>query len=198
MKAIVRVLTSWGPLGLFLLAMLDSAGVPLPTAVDALLVATAVVSPAQAYLSAALAVAGSAIGCMFLFYVARKGGQAYLERHASGEKGLRFRAWFRTYGLITVFVPCFLPIPMPLKVFVLSSGALGVDPRKFLLTVLAARVPRYFGLAFLGAQLGEGSGAWLKQHAWHIGGFAIALAAALVLAVRVVARRQLAPYRETA
>lgn len=194
MKAIVRVLTSWGPLGLFLLAIFDSAGIPLPAAVDALLIATAAVSPAQAYLSAGLAVIGSAIGCMFLFYLARKGGEAYLEKHAVGERAVRFRLWFRTYGLITVFIPCLLPIPMPLKVFVLSSGALGVNPRKFLLTVLAARIPRYFGLAFLGAQLGENSGEWLKQHAWHVAAFAILLAAALVFTVRIIGRRQAAPY----
>lgn len=194
MKAIVQVLTSWGPLGLFFLAIFDSAGVPLPTAVDALLVATAAVSPPQAYFSAALAVVGSAIGCMFLFSVARKGGEAYLQRNASGEKALRFRAWFHTYGLITVFIPCLLPIPMPLKVFVLSAGAFGVNPRKFLLTVLAARIPRFFGLAYLGAQLGENSGAWLKQHAWHIAGFAVLLAAVLVLAVQSIARRQISPY----
>lgn len=194
MKTIVGVLTSWGPLGLFLIAVLDSAGVPLPAAVDALLIATAAVSPAQAYLSAGLAVAGSATGCMFLFYVARKGGEAYLAKHAVGERAMRFRAWFRAYGLITVYIPCLLPIPMPLKVFVLCAGALGVHPRKFLLTVLAARIPRFFGLAFLGARLGENSGQWLKQQAWHITGFAVLLAAALVFAVRIIGRRQITPY----
>ncbi|MCC6394040.1 MAG: VTT domain-containing protein, partial [Bryobacterales bacterium] len=144
MKKIVAVLTSWGPFGLFVLAILDSAGIPLPAAVDALVVATAAVNPASAYLDAAMAVFGSAIGSMVLFYIGRKGGEAYLDRITASRPTHRFREWFQTYGLITVFIPALLPIPMPLKVFVLSAGALGVKPLHYLLVILAARIPRYF------------------------------------------------------
>ncbi|MCS7025808.1 MAG: VTT domain-containing protein [Bryobacteraceae bacterium] len=193
MKAIVAVLTSWGAAGVFVLAILDSAGIPLPAAVDALLVATAAVNPAQAFWCATLAVAGSVTGCLGLFYLARQGGQAYLDARARGARAQRLRAWFHTYGLITVFIPCLLPVPMPLKVFVLCSGALGVSPRRFFFTVLAARIPRYFGLAFLGAQLGDNSGLWLKQHAPHLAIFAVLLAACLAGLIRFVARRKATP-----
>ncbi|MCC6362469.1 MAG: VTT domain-containing protein [Bryobacterales bacterium] len=195
MRKIVAVLTSWGPFGLFALAVFDSAGIPLPAAVDALVVATAAVNPASAYLDAAMAVLGSAIGSMVLFYIGRGGGQAYLDRVTAGPRAHRFREWFQTYGLITVFIPALLPIPMPLKVFVLSAGALGVKPLHYLLVVLAARIPRYFGLAYLGSQLGEHTMGWLKAHVWHLVIFAAVLAAVLALAVRIVFRGSRSPKR---
>lgn len=193
MKRFVQTLTSWGPVGVFFLAILDSAGIPLPAAVDALLIATAVVNPKAAMLSAFTAVLGSAIGCMILFYLARKGGQAYLERNTQSENAAKFREWFQTYGLITVFVPCLLPIPMPLKVFVLSAGALGVKPLHFLGVVMAARIPRYFGLAWLGMHLGHDAGTWIKSHLWHLSAFALLLALVLYLAVKLAARESRSP-----
>lgn len=170
--------------------MLDSAGIPLPAAVDALLVASAVVNPSAAYLAALLAVAGSVIGSMILFYIARKGGQEYLNRVSLGGGARKFREWFQTYGLISVFIPALLPIPMPLKVFVASAGALGVRPRAFLGTMLAARVPRYFGLAWLGSQLGDETLGWLKHHVPHLVLFALLLAAALLLIARNLESQQ--------
>ncbi len=193
MKRFVQTLTSWGPVGVFFLAILDSAGVPLPAAVDALLIATAVVNPKAAMLSAFTAVLGSAIGCMILFYLARKGGQAYLERNIQSENAAKFSVWFQTYGLITVFVPCLLPIPMPLKVFVLSAGALGVKPLHFLGVVLAARIPRYFGLAWLGMHLGHDAGTWIKSHVVHLCVVAGVLALVLYLAVKLKARESRSP-----
>ncbi len=185
MRKVTLFLQNYGPLGAFGLALLDSAGVPLPASVDVLLLAVAAVSPKQALLSAALSVLGSAIGTMILFSIARKGGDMYLERHASSPGALRFRAWFAHYGLITVFIPALVPIlPLPLKVPVLSAGAMGVRPLPFLATVTAARVIRYFGLAWLGMHLGEDAWPWLKSHGWHLGGFAVALCLVMFLATR--------------
>jgi membrane protein DedA with SNARE-associated domain len=182
-------LQTFGPPGVFAMAVLDSAGIPLPTGVDAVVVLTAITNPGLAWLTAFLAVVGSAIGCMLLFYVARKGGQAYLERHAHSPRALQFRSWFGHYGLLTVFIPVLVPIPLPVKVFVLSAGALGVRPRSFLLTVLAARIPRYFGLAWLGMRLGQDSMPWLRSHVWHLVGFSAVLFVALFLAIRWRGRR---------
>lgn len=191
MKKIAAILTSWGAPGIFLLAVLDSAGIPLPAAVDALVVATAALDPASAYLTALFAVIGSAIGSLFLFFLAQKGGQGYLNRVTAAGRGAKFRIWFQTYGLITVFVPALLPIPMPLKIFAISAGALGVSPYRYMGVVLAARIPRYFGLAWLGSQLGEGTMPWIKSHVPHLLLFAVVLAAGLYVAVRRASRESL-------
>jgi membrane protein YqaA with SNARE-associated domain len=42
--------------------------------VDLLLIAVAAANPASAYLAASLATGGSVLGCMILFWLARKGG----------------------------------------------------------------------------------------------------------------------------
>ena len=192
MKLFVETLVGYGPLGILLLAALDSAGIPIPAAVDALLILLAVKSPQTAFFSAGLAVIGSIIGSMFLFYVSRKGGEAYLKKHALSENAEKFHVWFQTYGLVTVFIPALLPIPLPMKLFVISSGALGVRPLSFFLVLLAARIPRYFGLAYLGMHLGEGAGAYLKSHAWNLTGFSVALFASLLILMRVVERKRAA------
>lgn len=185
MHKVVLFLQSYGLFGAFGLALLDSAGVPLPASVDVLLLAVAAISPKQALLSAALSVLGSAIGTMILFSIARKGGEMYLERHASSPGALRFRAWFAHYGLVTVFIPALVPIlPLPLKVPVLSAGAMGVRPLPFLGTIMAARVIRYFALAWLGMSLGDNAWPWLKSHAWHLAGFAVILLVVMFGAIR--------------
>jgi hypothetical protein len=45
----------------------------------------------------------------------------------------------------------------------------------FLMAILLARIPRYFGEAWLGLKLGEGSTLFLRQHAWDFLGAAVAL-----------------------
>ncbi len=175
MRKFVEVLVGWGPAGVLGLAFLDSAGIPLVGGVDALLLTVSVVHPEMAFLSAAAAIAGSLAGSWLLFTLARKGGEAYLNRHTVTPRGQRMREWFQHYGLITVFVPALLPIPLPLKVPVLCAGALGIGWRQFLSVLTAARVPRYFGLAWLGQQLGHDASGWLKQHAWHIIVFSLVL-----------------------
>ncbi len=193
MRSLVALVISWGPLGVLFLAALDSAGVPIPAGVDALLVAVAAVNPAAAYFSAALAVIGSTAGNLLLFWLARKGGEMFLNRHAASLRAVRLREWFQRYGLLTVFVPALIPIPMPMKVFVISAGALGVTVMRFLAVVLVARIPRYLGLAYLGTRLGEDSMDWLRQHVWHLTGMALALFIALYVVLRLADKRRPSP-----
>jgi membrane protein YqaA with SNARE-associated domain len=186
LRKIAATLHEWGPTGAFLVALIDSAGVPLPGGVDALIVLTAVTNPELAYLTAALSILGSVLGSMILFFLARKGGQLYLERHSSTPRERRFHQWFATYGLVTVFIPTLIPIPgLPMKVFVLSAGAFGVSTGSFLLTIIAGRILRYFGLAALGRAMGEHSLGWVAAHKWHLVVAALLLCATMMFLVRV-------------
>ena len=186
MKKFTDALLALGPLGVFLFAIVDGAGVPTPGGLDALLIFLTVEQPQSAYLLATLTLAGSLIGCFILFYVARRGGEAYLAKYTSRGRGARFKTWFQRYGLLTVFIPALVPIPMPLKAFVICAGALGVSPWSFLYVLLAARIPRYFALAYLGSQLGTKSWPWLKDHALHLTVFAVVLFVLLYSLVRYV------------
>gem|GEM_PF-159460 len=193
LKQFVDSVVAWGPGGLVVLAALDSAGIPIPAAVDALLMLLAAKMAEQAALCAGLAILGSLAGSMFLYWIARRGGEAYLARHSVSARGIRMRLWFQRYGLLTVFISAISPIPLPMKLFVISAGALGVRPAPFFLTVLSARVPRYAALAYLGAHLGqEGAGVYLKAHAWQIGAILVALFAIFFAAIRVLDARRVA------
>jgi hypothetical protein len=51
--------------------------------------------------------------------------------------------------------------------------------------LVAARIPRYLALAYLGQQLGEkNSEAWLKSHIWQLLGLAALIGLASYLLVR--------------
>lgn len=173
------VLLAWGPAGILLLSILDSTGVPVSGVFDAILVVVAVERPSIAWLCAGLAVAGSTAGNIILFSAAQRGGRAFMDKAAPGGRAVKFREWFRRYGMITVFIPAMLPIPMPLKLFVISAGVFGTAFAEFLIVVLIARVIRYFGLAWLGVTLGRGSAGFLKAHAWQFGLGAVVLFVAL-------------------
>jgi membrane protein DedA with SNARE-associated domain len=192
MQHLLEVLKSLGPLGVLLLALVESAGIPNPGGTDFLLLFIAAARPQSSMLTAWLAVAGSVVGSMVFYEILRRSGEKFLTKYTATGRGRRFRTWFLRYGLITVFIPAFLPIPiLPFKIFAACAAAMGVPRMRFLLVLLLARVPRYLALAYLGAQLGEHSGPWLKSHAWHLLALAVLLAAALSLLARHLDREAL-------
>jgi membrane protein YqaA with SNARE-associated domain len=194
-KRLHEILLSWGPLGLFVLAVVESAGIPNPGGTDALLLVLTIADPSIAMLCAALAVAGSLIGSLVFYEITSRGGERLLAKYTSSGRGARFRGWFVRYGLATVFIAGLLPIPiMPFKVFAACAGAMQVGRWRFMLVLAAARVPRYFALAYLGAQLGENSTVWLRGHLWQMGGFAVALFLVLFALIRWSDRTQTARY----
>jgi membrane protein YqaA with SNARE-associated domain len=182
---------SWGPLGIFLFAVVDSLGVPNPGGTDALVILVSIANPESAWLCAMLAIMGSLMGSAGFLEITRRGGERYLLKYTASGRGLRLRAWFLRYGLVTVFIPALLPLPfLPYKVFAACAGAMSVSRTRFMLVVAAARIPRYFALAYLGATLGEKSGAWITGHLWQMGVFAVALFIALYGLIRFADRKR--------
>ncbi|HXJ39889.1 MAG TPA: VTT domain-containing protein [Bryobacteraceae bacterium] len=164
MRHLTEVLVAWGPAGILLLSILDSSGVPVAGVFDAFLILIAVKNPSIAWLCAGMAVIGSTIGSTVLFSAARNGSGRFAKKPEADSRAARFRRWFRRYGMVTVFVPALMPIPMPLKLFVISAGVLGTSWREFISVLVTARILRYFGEAWLGMQLGAESTTFLKDH----------------------------------
>ena len=187
-----KTLLAWGPHGLFLLAILDSAGIPVVGGVDALLIAIATDEPNQAYLAAFFAVIGSLAGSLILFFIARKGGEVLLMRHVTSRTGARMHIWFQRYGLVTVFVPALSPIPLPMKIPVFCAGALQVRVEYFVAVVLLARSVRYFALAYLGRHYGRQTFRYLETHGWQVGLSALGLAIMAAVALRLFQRHEVA------
>jgi membrane protein YqaA with SNARE-associated domain len=185
-------LLTYGPWGIFALSLIDSMGIPLPATTDLLLLGVGVESihnPSRAYLAAFMATLGSLIGNTILFQGARHGKRLMTKQEREPGK---FQGWFQRYGMLTVFVPAVVPfVPLPLKVFVISAGAFRTPFSKFLAVVLAARVIRYFGMAYIALQLGVDAEGFLRRNAWTIVGVVIALMGALYIAMRWKERRLL-------
>lgn len=181
---------SWGPHGLFLLAILDSAGLPVVGGVDALLIAIAVNQPHLAYIAAIWAVLGSLAGSLILFGIARKGGEVLLAKHIGTRRGKRLHAWFERYGLVTVFIPALSPLPLPMKVPVFCAGALEVRWSYFSAVVLAARTIRYAALAYLGLHYGQETFHFLASHLIGVAAISIGLAVVAIVVLQIVERDQ--------
>ena len=177
-RHLTDILIAWGPLGILLFSILDSAGVPVAGVFDLCLILIAVKTPSVAWLCAGLAVLGSTVGNIVLFWAAHRGGRRFMAKAAPEGRAAKFRIWFRRYGMVTILVPAMVPIPMPLKLFVISAGVTGTSLSHFIPVVLFARFVRYFGEVWLGIRLGEDSKGFLEAHAWHfVAGAAVIVAA---------------------
>ena len=189
MKRFRTLAVSWGPLGVLLFAVIDSAGVPNPGGTDLLLLAVTIANPSSAWTCAALAIAGAMLGSAIFYEILSRGGEKFLARLTSGGRGARFRTWFHRYGLVAVFIPALLPVPfLPYKALAGCAAGLSVGRGRFLSVIFAARVLRYCGLAYLGATLGNNSVGWIGAHAWQMGIAAVILFVLLYLLVRFADR----------
>jgi len=188
MKHLLAVLSALGLPGLFLIAIVDGAGVPNPSGPDVILLLYTSHRPDDWWIAALCAVTGSMIGTVVLFEVARRGGKKYLEEKLSSGRGKTFRDWFRHYGLVTVFIPALVPVPMPLKAFEICAGALGVSRTAFYITFAVARIPRYLALCWLGRGLHEEPLKFLKANSLNFVWIALATLAFCVILVRVADR----------
>jgi membrane protein YqaA with SNARE-associated domain len=189
MRRLHDLLLSWGPAGLFLFALIDGLGVPNPGGTDVFLLLLTI-ARADPRLCAMLATMGSVIGSAVFYELISRGGERWLVRYIASNRGQRFRQWFLRYGLVTVFIPALLPVPLPFKAFAGCAAVVRVGRIRFLLVILAARIPRYFALAYLGAELGQNSLSWVTGHVWQLLTLAVALAALLFMLIRVSDRRR--------
>ncbi|MBV8073632.1 MAG: DedA family protein [Acidobacteriaceae bacterium] len=180
-----------------MLAVFDSAGLPIVGGVDALLIAFSSTHPQRAYIAAAGAVVGSLAGSLVLFYIARKGGEVLLARHTGSRLGARLHRWFYRYGLVTVFIPALSPIPLPMKVPVFCAGALRVRVGYFATVVVAARMIRYFALAYFGAKYGQETFTYITSHGKLFGVIAAVLALAAAIGIRLAQKLQARSYTVT-
>jgi membrane protein YqaA with SNARE-associated domain len=152
-----------GPGGVFLAAFLDSSFLSLPEINDLLVVTAAARAPQTAWLYVAAATLGSLVGCSVLWLLARRGGEAFLERRFGAGRVARARRAFRRYDVLALAVPAVLPPPMPFKLFVLGAGVFGISFQRFALTLVVARGLRYLAWAFVGIRFGNAAMALLRS-----------------------------------
>jgi len=170
-----------GP-GLFLLSVVDASVFSLPEVNDILIVWMVIHSPSMLLYYVGLATVGSVIGCLGVYYVGRKGGEALLRRRFKPRWIERAIVAFRRYGLAAVIVPSMLPPPVPLKIFVLAAGAAGMTARQLAGAIAVGRGLRYLLVGIFAYYYGETTLTYLRTHGREAGIIAGVIAAAVLAA----------------
>jgi membrane protein YqaA with SNARE-associated domain len=178
---IQSVALSLGAEGLFVVAFLDSSFLSLPEINDLLLIWMVTRHRERMLLYASASTLGSVAGCLTLYFIGRKGGEAVAHRRFGTDRTERAIAAFRRYGTVAVLIPSLLPPPMPFKIFVLLSGVAGISASRFALAIGIGRGLRYFGEGFLALRYGEQALTFVREQGRVVAiGLAILLLAGLV------------------
>jgi membrane protein YqaA with SNARE-associated domain len=183
-------LPALGGVGLLLSAFIDSSFVPLPLVTDLLLMELSSRHPLRMPYYAAMAAVGSLVGCIWIYWIARKGGQAYY-RKTQGHPPGKIRRYIQEYPMASVFLPAVAPFPVPFKPFVVAQGVFQVPFLTFVIGTLLGRGALFFVEAFLGARYGLAAKQFLMEQKWT----SIALAIGLILVFFLV--RRLLAFRRT-
>ena len=159
-----------GAPGLCLVAFLDSSFLSLPEITDLLVVWMVTRNPARVIVYVLAATLGSLAGCLLMYYIGRKGGEALIRKRFAPARVERAMAAFDRHGVLVVLIPAILPPPAPFKIFVILAGLAGISPAKFITAIVIGRGSRYLVLGLLAVEYGEQALAYVEEH-----GFAAAM-----------------------
>lgn len=180
LTSVREFLIPFGAAGLFAIALLDSALIPLPGGPDAVMILLSTQSPARMPFYALGATAGSVVGCLILYYISKRAGRSALDKF-SEEKRARVKELVDRYDVLSVLVASVLPPPFPFKLFVITAGVFRLSVVRFAIAVAIGRAFRFLLEGFLAVRYGEQAGELLKRN-YPVVGLGIA---ALIVAVFV-------------
>lgn len=179
---------SLGAPGLFTVAFLEFFLLPVPP--DLVLIPLAVAQPELAFVYAAIATVGSFAAGLVGYGIGRKGGRPLLESRFDDERIIRAERYFERYGLVTLSVGAFAPIPEGYELLSVASGVLGLDLRSYVLASLLGRGGKYFLEAALVLAIGEAARTLTEVELYSIIGVV-----SLVVVTAYLLRRRLVPDR---
>ena len=183
-----HVLALYGGTGLFAMSFLDSSFVPFPGINDLGLIVLASQHPARAPFYALISTLGSLLGCYVIYGIGRgaekklaegrspstKGASAPSTKGTSAPstkwtralstKGTSVRRWLERNDFVTMLVISLLPPPAPLKISVITAGALRMNPLHFGFALLLGRSLRFAADAWVGVRYGAKGEAYLKKN----------------------------------
>ena len=166
-----------GP-GLFIIAFLDSSFLSLPQLNDLLVVTMVVPHPARFVYYALMATLGSIVGCLALYIVGRRGGEALLRTRFGSGRMQGISRIFTEHGLLALLIAAVLPPPAPFKAFVLLGGITRMPVWQFTAAIAIGRGGRFLLIAALAAWYGRQVLDWIAQNGRVVG---------LIVALLVVA-----------
>jgi len=178
-----------GAPGLLLISFLDSSVLTFPVINDLLLIELSMQHPARMPLYALMAALGSVLGCVLLYFIARKGGEALFHRKA-GKHAHAIRHWVEQNGFVGMLVAALLPPPTPFKFFVIAAGVFEVPLHSYTTAITIARLFRYFGIGYLAIRYGADALPYLMHHKLQVTAVVISLVIVSYVLSRVVLRRR--------
>jgi membrane protein YqaA with SNARE-associated domain len=153
-----------GAPGLFIVAFLDSSFLSLPEINDLLLIWMVTEHKARMPIYAMASMLGSIAGCVVLYYIGLKGGDALVRKRFHAERVDRALGVIQRNGVLAVLIPSLLPPPAPFKIFVLLAGVAGIPISRFVLAIGIGRGIRYFGEGLLAVRYGDQAIAYLENN----------------------------------
>jgi membrane protein YqaA with SNARE-associated domain len=133
----------WAAPMMVLVGAADSSLLSLPEVNDIITITRVAHNPAEVWFFPLFPAIGSVLGCLLLYYLARRGRDTITKRfHPDAIK--RVELIYRRWGFLALAIPALLPPPLPFKIFVATAGALGYPPGRFAAVVMIARTVRYY------------------------------------------------------
>ena len=198
-KALTRLseyLVTFGPAGLFVVAVLDSSFVPLPSSADALMLLLSTTHPRWMIAYALIATAGSAVGCWILYVVSRRAGSRALSRFSEA-KQKRVKGLIERYDMLSVLVATLLPPPFPLKLFVVTAGVFRFSLWRFITAIVVGRAFRFLLEGYFAVRYGAEAKAILAKYYPWIGVAVVVGIIVFVIMRKVLKRDPAAPVERT-
>lgn len=188
-EKVVAFAGTLGAPGLFLISFLDSSVLTFPIINDLLLVQLSIQRPGRMPLYALSAASGSVLGCVLLYFLARKGGEALFRKRA-GARAEAIRHWVEKNGFGGMLVAALLPPPTPFKFFVLAAGVFEVPLASFASAISLARLIRYFGVGYLSVKYGNDALPFIARHKAAVAVFLVVFVMLSYLASRLILREK--------
>ena len=188
-------LPALGGIGLLFAAFIDSSFVPLPLVTDLILFDLSSLHPMRMPFYAAMAALGSVAGCLWIYCLARKGGQVYY-RKTQGHPPGRIRKLVERHPMACVFLPAVAPFPVPFKPFVVAQGVFQVPLATFIVGTLLGRGWLFFFEGLLGARYGTAAKHFLLSQKWASLGLVLTLVV-LFLTIRWLSASKSTAYSQT-
>ncbi len=188
-KLNLAMLHLFAPLGIWgigILAIIDSASVPVP--IDAFVIDFVVHDHAKFALYCLLAAVGSAVGSLVPYYIGRAGGELFLLKRINRQRYEQLRDRFEKQEFLALMIPAMMPPPMPVKLVEFAAGVFEMKPLWFFLAIACGKFVRFMTwsllVIFYGRAIIDTGARTLREHhalVMTIGGAILVLIAAYVI-----------------
>lgn len=146
---LLAVLKPLGMWGVFSLALIDSALIPIPVSMDGVIIGYVAANHSRFLLYSLAAALASALGALVPFYVGRAGGELFLLKRINRERYEKIRDRFENQEFFAIMIPAMLPPPTPLKLFEFAAGVFEMKPLLFVTAVFCGKFAQFLACSLL-------------------------------------------------